>query len=91
MRTTQKQAEIYFNRTRSGLELDMLLQTQHGIIGVEIKSREQVVPSDVTAMKTVAKGLAQQWLGGLVIYRGDRIVKITEPGIWAVPSYRLFC
>jgi predicted AAA+ superfamily ATPase len=90
LRTMQKQIEVYFYRTRSGLELDLLLQTSQGIIGMEIKSRTQVVPSDVTAMKQIAGILKNEWIGGLVVYRGDRIINMAEPDIWAVPSFRLF-
>jgi len=42
MRTLQKSAEVYFYRTRSGLELDILLKTRTGIIGIEIKSRNRI-------------------------------------------------
>jgi predicted AAA+ superfamily ATPase len=90
IRSMQRQTELYFYRTRSGLELDLLLQTTNGIIGIEVKSRERVFLSDVSAMKQIANRIAGEWKGGLVIYRGDRIYKIAEPGIWAVPSYRLF-
>ena len=90
VRSVQRQTELYFYRTRSGLELDLLLQTSNGIIGMEVKSRERVVLSDISAMKQIAKGLASEWRGGLVLYRGDRIYKLAEPDIWAVPSYRFF-
>jgi hypothetical protein len=90
VRSVQRQTELYFYRTRSGLELDLLLQTSNGIIGMEVKSRERLVLSDISAMKQIAKGLASEWRGGLVLYRGDRIYKLAEPDIWAVPSYRFF-
>ena len=90
IRTLQKNAEIYFYRTRSGLETDIILKTQNGIIGIEIKSREKIVSSDITTLKQVAKGLGNEWKGGLIIYRGEEIKQIGDPDIWAVPSYRLF-
>jgi len=90
IRTLQKTAEVYFYRTRSGLELDILLKTRAGIIGIEIKSRNKVYRSDTRAMREVAFGLKEKWRGGLVVYRGDEIKKIAEPNIWAIPSYRLF-
>ena len=40
MKTVQRTGELYFYRTRSGLEVDLLLETQQNIIGMEIKSRE---------------------------------------------------
>lgn len=90
IKTAQKEAEVYFYRTRSGLELDLLVQDEHGIIGMEIKSRQIIAPSDLTPIKTVASGLGKSWRGGIVIYQGKEIKKIGEPDIWAVPSHRLF-
>ena len=90
METTQKKAEMYFYRTRAGLELDLLLETEQGIIGVEIKGRQKVSPIDIRAMKEVARALGREWRGGLVVYLGDEIKKIAEPNIWAIPSRRLF-
>jgi len=90
IKTTQKDAEIYFYRTRSGLELDVLIETRHGFWGIEIKSRETVSVSDLRALKAVAKGLGKNWRGGIIVYRGQEIKKINEPDIWAIPSKRLF-
>jgi len=90
VKTMQRNVDIYFYRTRSGLELDLILQTEKGIIGIEIKSREVVSKSDIKSMKIIASQLGKEWKAGLLIYRGDTIRKIAEPNIWAVPSYRLF-
>ena len=90
MKTVQRQEEIYFYRTRSGLELDIFLQTEKGIIGMEIKARTTVASADLRAMREVAKGLGKEWRGGLVVYLGNTIQKIGEPNFWAVPSRRLF-
>lgn len=90
MKTVQRQEEIYFYRTRSGLELDLLLQTEKGMIGMEIKARTAVASTDLRAMREVAKGLGQEWRGGIVVYLGNAIQKMGEPNIWAVPSRRLF-
>jgi len=90
MRTSQDFGELFFYRTRSGLELDGILQTEGGVIGIEIKSRRELVKKDITAMKEVAAGLGTAWRGGLLIYLGNKIFKIAEPSIWAVPSRRLF-
>ena len=81
---------MHFYRTRSGLELDMLLKINERIIGIEIKNRDTIAASDLRPMKAVAAGLGKLWSGGLLIYNGDRIGKIAEPGIWMIPSRRLF-
>jgi len=90
MKTMGKDGEIYFYRTRSGLEVDILLETQAGVVGMEIKSRSVIASKDITSLKDVARGLGSRWRGGLVIYTGDSIKPLADPDIWAVPSRRLF-
>ena len=91
IRTGQRNVEIYFYRTRTGLELDLLLGLDSGrYLGLEIKGRQDVVPKDFRAMKAVAVSLGKDWAGGVVVYQGDEIKKLAEPSIWAVPSRRLF-
>ena len=90
MKTAQREAELYFYRTRSGLEIDLVLETQQGIVGMEIKSRATVGSADVRSLREVAAKLGGEWRGGIAIYRGKEIRKIAEPSIWAVPSHRLF-
>lgn len=89
IKTNESEAEMYFYRTQGGAEIDLLLQTPHGIIGMEIKSRKQVVTKDFTHLKEVGKILQKDWLGGIVVYDGNTIEKIGDPNIWAVPSWRL--
>lgn len=90
LKTTQRNANMYFYRTHSGLELDILIETEFGIIGIEIKARKRLAAIDVRALKDVAISLGNKWLGGLVVYQGDEIKQVAEPQIWAVPSRRLF-
>jgi len=90
MKTAGRDGEIYFYRTRSGLEVDVLLDTPAGVVGMEIKSRRVIAQKDVTALKEVARGLGSRWRGGLVIYSGDAIKPLADPEIWAIPSRRLF-
>ncbi len=90
IKTSQRNVELFFYRTRSGMELDILMGVGKGFIGVEIKARQKIVSSDIRPMREVASALKKQWLGGLVIYRGDEIRKIADPEIWIVPSRRLF-
>lgn len=88
-RTVQSGVQVFYYRTRSGLEIDFLLQTSRGLFALEVKGRDSVGKSDIGSMRRIADKLGERWLGGLVVYRGDRLEEI-EPGFWAVPSYRLF-
>ncbi len=90
VRTAQSEVEVYYYRTRSGLEVDLLLENDQGVIGVEIKSRPTIADRDTSPLKAVAEALGPRWRGGLVIYSGGRIERVAEPDIWAVPSRRLF-
>lgn len=89
IKTSAAEAELYFYRTRSGLELDLLIQTPRGIVGLEIKGRERIDQPDLYALREVGRALGSEWLGGLCVYRGSEIRQLGEPAIWAVPSYRL--
>lgn len=90
IKTAQRDVEMFFYRTRSGMELDLLLSTGEGFIGMEIKGRKTAAAPDIRPMREIASVLKGKWLGGLVVYQGDEIRKLSEPGIWAVPSRRLF-
>ncbi|MFC1586451.1 ATP-binding protein [Fibrobacterota bacterium] len=81
-------AELTYYRTRSGLEIDALLSTPRGIMGFEIKARERTVPKDASGLRKIGKALGKKWLGGIIVYRGNKIENLGS-GIWAVPSYRL--
>lgn len=89
MRTHGSEAELFFYRTRSGMEIDLLIETPSGIVGMEIKSRETTSLKDCRSMQALALQLGKQWLGGMVIYAGREIKPIAQPNIWAVPSHRL--
>lgn len=89
-KTNQIEAELFFYRTRSGMELDLLIEASDGIIGVEIKSRQKVVNKDLRAMREIARYAGKRWKGGLVVYRGNEIKQIDDAGIWQIPSRRLF-
>lgn len=91
IKTLRKDVNLYFYRTRSGFELDLIIETPYGLIGIEIKSRNTVSTKETLNLRILAEKLQKQWLGGLLIYRGDEIKRLDDFNIWAIPSYRLFC
>jgi predicted AAA+ superfamily ATPase len=88
VRTLGLQVELSFYRTRSGMEVDLLCRTQKGLIGIEIKSSSSVSGADCRSLRAFASSAAGQWLGGIVVYRGNEIKRLSD-SIWAVPSTRL--
>lgn len=89
IQTMGREADLFFYRTRSGREVDLLVSTPRGVLGIEVKNRARVAPRDASALRALAGGLGREWLGGLVVHRGEDLVEM-EPGIWAVPAHRLF-
>lgn len=88
--TAGRDVGLSFYRTRSGLEVDLMLQTEHGIVGIEFKNRARIEPGDARSLRAVAAELGQEWLGGLVVHRGERLVRMQdEHRIFAVPLHRL--
>lgn len=81
--------KLYFYRTRSGLEVDLLAECDQKIVGFEIKNRATVTNSDAAGLRKLASKLGDKWAGGMVVYTGDKIQTL-EDNIWAVPSWRLF-
>lgn len=82
-------ARLFYYRTRSGLEVDLLVESDAGLFGIEIKSGERVDHGDAAGLRRVAEALGPRWLGGLVVYQGARLQPLCEPDIWAVPAGRL--
>lgn len=88
IKTSRERVELYFYRTRHGLEVDLIIELPHGIIGVEIKSRNIVHAHDASSLLNIKREISN-WLGGFIVYQGNEIKLIVED-IWAIPSWRLF-
>ncbi len=88
MRTTKSRAKLYYYRTRSGMEIDFIIETENGIVAIETKNRDKVTLSDFSAIRKLATAADKLWLGGIVAYRGNKIEKFGDK-LWAVPSSRL--
>ena len=85
-----RDAECSFYRTRSGLEVDLLLTVPEGVLGLEVRFREHAHTPDVRGLCAVADALGDQWLGGLVVTAGRAVVPLDAVHrVWAVPAHRL--
>jgi predicted AAA+ superfamily ATPase len=83
-------ATLHFYRTRSGMEVDLIVETQKGVLAIEIKNRKSVTARDARVLRILGKHLGPDWLGGLIAYQGSSIVPVVrENSIWAVPVHRL--
>lgn len=87
--TLDRDADLSFYRTRSGREVDLLVSTPDGVLGIEVKSRKKVSRRDLSGLHALADALGERWIGGLVVHRGEDLAEL-EPGLWGVPAHRLF-
>lgn len=84
-------SEAYFYRTRSKMEVDLIIENAGTLLGMEIKNRDTVHDKDARSLRVLGKVLGSRWRGGLVIYRGKELALIDETHrIWAMPVHRLF-
>ena len=88
--TMARDVSLSFYRTRSGMEVDLLLEIQEGLLGVEIKHRDNVSGRDATGLAALARTLGDRWRGGIVVYTGAKLRPLApENDIWAMPAHRL--
>lgn len=88
VRTMGRQVEIGFIRTHGGLEVDLIIQTAHGVWGIEIKSARRVTGGDANGLRRVAHEFGRRWRGGIVAYQGHALERL-ESDLWAIPISRL--
>jgi hypothetical protein len=88
VQTQERDVDLAFYRTRSGLEVDLLLTTSSGVWGLEVKSARRLGSSDWRSLRDVGQSLGTQWRGGLVVYNGTTIQQLGA-NVWAIPVDRL--
>ncbi len=88
LRNLGVRAEASYLRTGGGLEVDLILERQEGLLGIEFKARPRVDAREATALEQARRVLGESYRGGLVVYRGDQVVRLTE-SVFAVPDWML--
>lgn len=86
--TTERPVDLSFYRTRSGMEVDLLVTTPHGVWGIEAKAAAQVGPVGWRGLREVGRALGTAWRGGLVVYSGSALQQLDQ-NLWAIPADRL--
>lgn len=80
--------EASYLRTSGGLEVDLLLERQEGILAFEFKSRPRVDAREASGIEKARRVLGDRYRGGIVVYRGDQVLRLTET-VFAVPDWVL--
>lgn len=88
--TAGRAVDLSFYRTRSGLEVDLLAESDGRVLGIEVKARAGAERTDCRGLRALANALGDRWRGGLVVHDGTAIEELdAEARLWGVPAHRL--
>lgn len=77
-------------RTHDGDEADLVLEREDGkVVALEVKASSRVRPGELRSLARLRRKLASQFLGGLVLYTGQRAYT-HDTSVHVVPLARLW-
>jgi predicted AAA+ superfamily ATPase len=71
-------ASLHHYRTRDGLEVDAVLESEGRLVGVEVKAAESVRKEDFRGLEHLAARAPRQFHHGVVLYAGDKVLPFGE-------------
>ena len=71
-------------RTKDQLEVDVVIESPRGVMAVEVKTSASLTFADFKGLAQLRDQLGGGWLGGVLLYDGERVVSSGD-GLWAVP------
>lgn len=84
------QPELFYWRTASGQEVDVVLEDRVGrVVGVEVKAAATLRGNDVRGLQTLATTAGKQWVRGVVLYTGTEVIPFSA-NLHGVPLGRLW-
>ncbi len=82
--------EIFYWRTASGQEVDLVLEDRMGrLAGVEVKAAATLNGSDVRGLQALATAAGKKWVRGVVLYTGTEVIPFAD-NLHGVPIARLW-
>ena len=87
---SETQPEIYYWRTASGQEVDIVLEDSAGhLVGIEVKASATLHRNDLGGLQVLAGAARKRWLRGVVLYTGTEIVPFASD-LHGIPISRLW-
>ena len=81
--------ELFYWRTVSGREVDVVLEDRTGkVVGVEVKAAATLGSNDVSGLQALASAVGKNWVRGVVLYAGAEIIPFSA-NLHGVPINRL--
>lgn len=87
---SETQSEIFYWRTASGQEVDVVLEDRAGrVVGIEVKASATLGRNDVRGLDALAKAVGKNWVRGVVLYTGMTVIPFSE-NLHGIPLNRLW-
>ena len=84
------QLHLYHFRTGDNQEVDFVLEKSNGeLAGIEVKASDSVGKSDFKGLKTLQDVAGDDFMCGIVLYRGRDVVPFGQ-NLWAIPISNLW-
>ncbi len=82
--------ELFYWRTASGQEVDMVLEDRSGrVTGIEVKAAATLGKNDVRGLLALADEVGKKWVCGVVLYAGKEVIPFSA-NLHAIPLSRLW-
>lgn len=84
------QPELFYWRTASGQEVDVVLEDRAGrLTGVEVKAAATLGANDVRGLQALASEAGKKWVRGVVLYTGNEVIPFSA-NLHGVPITQLW-
>lgn len=81
-------ADIFYWRTATGEEVDLVIETHDMLLPIEVKAAPRPSTSDIGALHSFRSEYGRRCLGAILLHTGDR-TEWLAPGILAAPWWRM--
>ena len=82
--------ELFYWRTVSGREVDVVLEDRTGkVVGVEVKAAATLGSNDVGGLQALASAVGKNWVRGVVLYAGAETIPVSA-NLHGVPIRQLW-
>jgi predicted AAA+ superfamily ATPase len=81
---------LYHFRTSDQKEIDFIVEARNGsLLAIEVKAASTVLPADFRHIRFLSESLPGNFLRGIVLYQGDKIVQF-DKNLFALPISALW-
>jgi hypothetical protein len=72
---SEVEPQIFYWRTASGQEVDIVLENSAGyLVGIEVKASATLQGGDVRGLQALASAAGKRWVRGVVLYTGTEVI-----------------